>query len=182
MHNDDVFKICCKSKVCIAVNLTFFWKPFKLFVLCIPGFLWHHICIRLHTKIWYIKDMLSTGLEPMTLALSEPRATNCAKRAHIINAPCACDRARTDDLGINSPSLWPTELHKPCHLFVLLWISNINFDTFHMSSVFASLFISTVLTPVAGLIFETKNRAIFLERFFWSFSGEALLPVQLCSQ
>jgi len=33
------------------------------------------------------------------------------------------------------------------------------------------------LTPVAGLIFET-----FLERFFWKdFSGEKLLPVQLCS-
>ena len=26
--------------------------------------------------------MLSTGLEPMTLALSEPRATNCARRAN----------------------------------------------------------------------------------------------------
>ena len=26
-------------------------------------------------------QLLSTGLEPMTLALSEPRATNCAKRA-----------------------------------------------------------------------------------------------------
>ena len=25
--------------------------------------------------------MLFTGFEPMTLALSEPRATNCAKRA-----------------------------------------------------------------------------------------------------
>ena len=25
----------------------------------------------------------------------------------------------------------------------------------------------TNLTPVAGLIFETKNREIFLERFFW---------------
>jgi len=38
------------------------------------------------------------------------------------------------------------------------------------------------ITPVAGLIFETKNRAIFLERFFWrDFSGAALLPVQLCS-
>ena len=38
------------------------------------------------------------------------------------------------------------------------------------------------LTPVAGPIFETKNRAIFLERFFWrDFSGAALLPVQLCS-
>ena len=38
------------------------------------------------------------------------------------------------------------------------------------------------ITPVAGLIFETKNRAIFLERFFWrDFSGEKLLPVQLCS-
>ena len=24
-----------------------------------------------------------------------------------------------------------------------------------------------LLTPVAGLIFETKNREIFLERFFW---------------
>jgi len=37
-------------------------------------------------------------------------------------------------------------------------------------------------TPVAGLIFETQNRAIFLERFFWrDFSGEKLLPVQLCS-
>ena len=24
-----------------------------------------------------------------------------------------------------------------------------------------------VLTPVAGLIFETKNREMFLERFFW---------------
>ena len=31
-------------------------------------------------------------------------------------------------------------------------------------------------TPVAGLIFETKNRAIF-RRFFWrDFSGEKLLP------
>jgi len=39
------------------------------------------------------------------------------------------------------------------------------------------------LTPVAGLIFETKNRAIFLERFFWKdFSGAALLPVQLCNR
>ena len=28
--------------------------------------------------------MLSTGLEPMTLALSEPRATNCAKRAEFV--------------------------------------------------------------------------------------------------
>ena len=27
--------------------------------------------------------LLSTGLEPMTLALSEPRATNCAKRAYV---------------------------------------------------------------------------------------------------
>ena len=25
----------------------------------------------------------------------------------------------------------------------------------------------SLLTPVAGLIFETKNREIFLERFFW---------------
>jgi len=32
-----------------------------------------------------------------------------------------------------------------------------------------------LLTPVAGLIFETKNREIFLERFFWRvFSGAAL--------
>ena len=38
------------------------------------------------------------------------------------------------------------------------------------------------LTPVAGPIFETKNRAIFLERFFGrGISGEALLPLQLCS-
>ena len=38
------------------------------------------------------------------------------------------------------------------------------------------------ITPLAGPIFETKNRAIFLERFFWrDFSGAALLPVQLCS-
>jgi len=38
------------------------------------------------------------------------------------------------------------------------------------------------VTPIAGLIFETKNRAIFLERFFWrDFSGAALLPVELCS-
>ena len=29
----------------------------------------------------YLTLLLSTGLEPMTLALSEPRATNCAKRA-----------------------------------------------------------------------------------------------------
>ncbi len=28
--------------------------------------------------------MLFTGLEPMTLALSEPRTTNCAKRARYI--------------------------------------------------------------------------------------------------
>ena len=27
--------------------------------------------------------MLSTGFEPMTLALSEPRAANCAKRANV---------------------------------------------------------------------------------------------------
>ena len=38
------------------------------------------------------------------------------------------------------------------------------------------------MTPVAGPIFETKNRAIFLERFFGrGISGEALLPLQLCS-
>jgi len=38
------------------------------------------------------------------------------------------------------------------------------------------------LTPDAGPIFETKNRAIFLERFFGrGISGEALLPLQLCS-
>jgi len=37
-------------------------------------------------------------------------------------------------------------------------------------------------TPFAGPIFETKNRAIFLERFFGrGISGEALLPLQLCS-
>jgi len=37
-------------------------------------------------------------------------------------------------------------------------------------------------TPVAGLIFETENREIFLERFFWrEIPGAALLPVQLCS-
>jgi len=41
---------------------------------------------------------------------------------------------------------------------------------------------NTDMTPVAGLIFETKNREIFLETFFWrDFSGEKLLPVQLCS-
>jgi len=41
----------------------------------------------------------------------------------------------------------------------------------------------TGITPVAGLIFETKNRAIFLERFFWrDFSGTTLLPVHLFSQ
>jgi len=46
----------------------------------------------------------------------------------------------------------------------------------------AHIYSSPDLTPVAGLIFETKNRAIFLERFFWrDFSGAALLPVQLCS-
>ena len=40
----------------------------------------------------------------------------------------------------------------------------------------------SVLTPVAGPIFETKNRAIFLERFFGrGISGEALLPLQLGS-
>jgi len=33
------------------------------------------------------------------------------------------------------------------------------------------------VTPVAGLIFETKNRQFFLERIFWrDFSGEKLLP------
>jgi len=26
---------------------------------------------------------------------------------------------------------------------------------------------SSLVTPVTGLIFETKNREIFLERFFW---------------
>jgi len=37
-------------------------------------------------------------------------------------------------------------------------------------------------TPVAGPIFENKNRAIFLERFFGrGISGESLLPLQLCS-
>jgi len=29
-----------------------------------------------------------------------------------------------------------------------------------------NVFLQNVLTPVAGLIFETKNRTIFLERFF----------------
>ena len=36
------------------------------------------------TSTWAVcakRIVLSTGLEPMTLALSEPRATNCAKRA-----------------------------------------------------------------------------------------------------
>jgi len=34
-----------------------------------------------------------------------------------------------------------------------------------------------IFTPVAGLIFESKNRAIFLERFFGrGISGAALLP------
>jgi len=49
----------------------------------------------------------------------------------------------------------------------------------HMKLVTCFLFV----TPVAGLIFETKNRAIFLERFFGrGISGEVLLPLQLCSQ
>jgi len=40
-----------------------------------------------------------------------------------------------------------------------------------------SLNVVLVLTPVARLIFETKNRAIFLERFFGrGISGAALLP------
>jgi len=35
----------------------------------------------------------------------------------------------------------------------------------------------STFTPVARLILETKNRAIFLERFFWrGISGAALLP------
>ena len=35
---------------------------------------------------------------------------------------------------------------------------------------------TSVITPVAGRIFETKNRAFFLERFFWERNfGEALL-------
>jgi len=35
------------------------------------------------------------------------------------------------------------------------------------------VFFFLILTPVAGPIFETKNREIFLERFFWrDFSGE----------
>ena len=38
------------------------------------------------------------------------------------------------------------------------------------------------ISPATGVSFETKNRAIFLERFFWrDFSGAALLPIQLCS-
>jgi len=46
----------------------------------------------------------------------------------------------------------------------------------------ALVVVPPVMTPVAGLIFETKNRAIFLERFFGrGISGEALLPLQLCS-
>ena len=41
---------------------------------------------------------------------------------------------------------------------------------------------NTSLTLVAGPIFETKNREIFLERFFGrGISGDALLPLQLCS-
>jgi len=41
---------------------------------------------------------------------------------------------------------------------------------------------ASLITPVAGLIFETKNREIFPERFFWrDFSGAALLHVQVCS-
>ena len=40
----------------------------------------------------------------------------------------------------------------------------------------------STVTPVAGQIFETKNRAIFLVKFFGKgISGEALLPLQLCS-
>jgi len=41
-----------------------------------------------------------------------------------------------------------------------------------LSRKYRSIFVSKVgpatgVTPVAGLIFETKNQEIFLERFFW---------------
>ena len=39
-------------------------------------------CQRVKTKSSDVGCLLSTGLEPMTLALSEPRATNCARRAN----------------------------------------------------------------------------------------------------
>ena len=40
-----------------------------------------------------------------------------------------------------------------------------------------------IITPVAGLIFETKNRAIFLERFFRERNfGTNITCLQLCSQ
>jgi len=48
--------------------------------------------------------------------------------------------------------------------------SILDFET--LFSDFQELLNGSGLTPVAGLIFETKNRAIFLERF----SGEKLLP------
>ena len=50
--------------------------------------------------------MLSTGFEPMTLALSEPRATNCAKRAM-----CMCGGGpRSISIGM---SLWRVHFPSP---------------------------------------------------------------------
>ena len=46
--------------------------------------------------------------------------------------------------------------------------------------VYVYICIYIYITPVAGRIFETKNRAIFLERFFGrGISGAALLPYNL---
>ena len=47
-------------------------------------------------------------------------------------------------------------------------------------SVLMHILMSHTITPVARLIFETKNRVIFLERFFGrGISGAALLPYNL---
>ena len=67
------------------------------------------------------------------------------------------------------------EVNSPVHLAPV--------KSWHNSSVLISVqSVRFILTPVAGLIFETKNRATFLERFFGrGISGEALLPLKLFS-
>ena len=49
-----------------------------------PEFGWKHTENKNHVPSEFGWKVLSTGLEPMTLALSEPRATNCAKRAEFV--------------------------------------------------------------------------------------------------
>ena len=58
--------------------------------------------------------VLSTGLEPMTFALSERRATNCATRAHLYSRGCN-GKFYSEDPSQNGDAVIP---HKNAGMFI----------------------------------------------------------------